>query len=86
MRQWEPQPLPGILEDDASVPLPMPFPSEALEAITEALKQVQQVTIPDFLDADPINAEIHAMLITFETWELLIQLMKGKAIRKALVR
>lgn len=83
MRQWEPQPLPGILE--GLPPVSVPMPSEALAGVTEALKQLREVDVPDWLDGDPLKTELHAMFITLDTWTILIDMMRGQLIKKAVI-
>lgn len=84
MRNWEPQELPGILE--GLPPMPVRMPSEALSAVTEALSQLKNVDVPDWLDSDPTNDELYALAITLDTWDIITSMIRGQLVRKAFIR
>lgn len=83
MRNWEPQTLPGILEDGQSVPMRMP--SETFTRVTETLSQLGNVDIPDWLDSGATNTELYAFAITLDTWEILINRLRGQLIKRAIL-
>lgn len=83
MRDWESQPLPGILEDLPSVSVRLP--SEALEEITRRLAELREVGIPDWLDGEPPKDELYAAFITCDTWTILIDMIRGQMIKKAVI-
>lgn len=50
MRNWEPQVLPGLLQDDPHVQVPVPWPTETVDQAIDAILQLRNVSIPDWLD------------------------------------
>lgn len=82
MRQWESQPLPGVLEDDAPMSLSMSRkPQETIDAISQHLEQMYNVSIPDWLETEPRPESVYAVHLAFEYWRTLIDNMDRKLVR-----
>lgn len=85
MCPWESQPLPGILEDLPPLPLSLP-PYTRLFNVTDLLKELEAVYIPDFLEhGNPNGTELSTMFTILDTWEMLIVLMRWQLIKKATI-